>query len=111
MVGVRIIAVVWLLGAVYVLVASRFSPGVFGGITVALGIPAAIGILLRQRWAVVPAMLLCAAWGAIAVLIMVRGSGPKLNAVVLLIAAVGCAAAIGHWHRNGRGRSVWFERQ
>jgi hypothetical protein len=109
MFAVRLIAVVWLLGAIYILAASRLSPGLFGTITAVLAIPAAIGILTRQRWAVIPAVLLCLAWGAIAILLMAKGGGPSLNNVALLVAAIACGIPVVHWHRTGRGAKVWFE--
>jgi hypothetical protein len=109
MFAVRLIAVVWLVGAIYILAASRLSLGLFGAITVALAIPAGIGILTRQRWAVVPAVLLCLAWGMIAVLLMANGSGLTVNNVVLLGAAVACGITVVDWHRAGRGAKVSFE--
>jgi hypothetical protein len=111
MFAARLIAVIWLLGALYILVASRLSPGLFGTITAVLAIPAGIGILLRRKWAVVPAVLLCLAWGAVSILLMVKGAGLTLNNVVLLFAAVACGVIVVHWHRTGRGRNVWFELQ
>ena len=111
MFAARLIAVVWLLGAVYILVASRLSPGPFGTTTAVLAIPAGIGILLRRKWAVVPALLLCLAWGAVGILLMLKGSGLTLNNVSLLVGAVACGVIVVHWHRTGRGRNVWFEVQ
>ncbi|MCZ7648929.1 MAG: hypothetical protein M5U26_27345 [Planctomycetota bacterium] len=111
MFAARLIAIIWLLGATYILVASRLSPGLFGITTAVLAIPAGIGILLRRKWAVVPAVLLCLAWGAFAVLFMVKGAGLTLNNIVLLIAAVACGIIVVHWHQTGRGRSVWIELQ
>ena len=109
MFGVRLIAVVWLLGGVYILVASRLSPGLFGTISAVLAIPAGIGILTRRRWAIVPAVLLCLAWGPIAILLMATGAGRTVNSVALLVAAVSCAVAVVRWHRTGRGGKAWFE--
>ena len=109
MLVVRLIAVVWLCGGVYILLASRFSPGWFGTVTAALAIPAGVGILTRRRWAVIPSVLLCLWWGALAILFMVWGNGPTVDNAVLLIAAVACATTVVHWHRSRNSSTVTFE--
>lgn len=98
----RLIAVVWLVGGIYILVASRFAPGVFGAVTAAFGMPAGAGILMNKRWSIWPAMTLCLCWACMACLFFVWGSGMSLSNVSLLVGAVGCASSVWEWHRSRR---------
>ncbi|HQY89446.1 MAG TPA: hypothetical protein PK402_12410 [Tepidisphaeraceae bacterium] len=99
---IRLMALVWFVGGIYVLVSSQLTLGLFGAVSAVLGIPAGRGILMNKRWAIVPAIMLCVAWAAFAVLFFVRGSGFTFNNVSLLVAAVACGVLVCFWHRARR---------
>jgi hypothetical protein len=92
---VRVLGVVLLCSGVYLAVRGRW--GYFGSITVALGAPAGLGLLLYRRWGRVLGLLYFGALGALAAVLILMGSGPTRNNLSLLLEAVGGGWAVYKW--------------
>jgi hypothetical protein len=93
---IRLWGSVLLGGGLFLIVRGRV--GYFSAITIVLGIPAGLGMLLYQRWSRPIGLILFAAWGVMAVAFIALAGGASRMNLALLFSAVGGTWSVLQWN-------------
>jgi hypothetical protein len=94
---VRVYGCMLLFGAVFIGLSASRPLGYFSWTTLALGVPAGLGLVLYRKWGRVLGLLFSVVWLVFAIVLVAFGKGFTISNVVLLVAAVGGLWIVFQW--------------